>query len=165
MAYTPFNSTEVLPSKPNKTELWTKVKDNFDDHEGRLTSLESTGLNAFPIQFQVKGAHYLYGSLTGLATVRVVQNITLTSATLVIIDDGSSGTLEVDVQRKPPIGSHATIFSTRPSIVAGSGSHTVSTNAVLSVTSLSTGDFLRLDTVSVMTGCDEFYVQLTYEFT
>ena len=38
MSFTTITSTEVEAGKPVKESLFTKVKDNFDDHESRITS-------------------------------------------------------------------------------------------------------------------------------
>lgn len=164
MAYSAFNSSEIAAGQPVKQELWQKVKDNFDDHETRISSLEAgTATTTAPLEFAVLGAHYLPGpAQTQVAVMRIPFAITLTDVKLFVVDAGSSGTLQVDIQKKSGGGAFATIFSTKPSVAFGAGNLSTSTNAALSVTSVANGDFLRLDLTTVMTGCDEFYVYVYY---
>jgi hypothetical protein len=163
MAYTAFNASEIASEEPVKTELFGKVKDNFDNHETRIATLEATGLTIPPLLFVVKGAQYGWGTGTGVAYRRVMYDLTLTTGKLWIIDAGTSGTLEIDIQYKRGAGAFATIFSTRPSVAFGAGDYSISTNGVLSVTSLLTADVLRLDVTGIMTGNDEFQVFLEHE--
>lgn len=165
MAYTSLTSADLVSKKPVKQELWTTVKNDLDDHETRLLALEATGLIVPPIQFIVQGTHYFFGAQTGVCFVRVPYSITLTDAKLYIPDVGSSGTLEVDIQKKSGAGAFATVFSTKPSLAFGAGDHSTSTNAVLSVTTVTAGDFLRLDISQVQTGCIEFHLYLYHELS
>lgn len=161
MAYSAFSSSEIAAGQPVKQELWQKVKDNFTDHETRISAVQTAVNTVQPIVFAIVGAYYSFGAgQTGVATIRVPYTLTLTDAKLFVVDAGSSGTLQCDVQKKSGAGSFATIFSTSPSVAFGAGSYATSTNAALSVTAVSNGDFLRLDITTVMADNDEFYLYL-----
>lgn len=165
MAFSALTTAQIAASEPVKQELWTKVKDNFDDHETRVTTLEGSLQVFAPIEWRVFGAHWKTGSDTGLAFERITESITLTSGTLYIIDDGTSGTLTVDVQKSSSGGgSFSTIFSTKPTLAQGGGNHGTN-NGVLSTTVLVSGDILRLDVSAYQVGNIEFYVQLEFTAT
>lgn len=160
MAFTALDSADLAAGKPVKQELTTLIKTNFDDHESRLSAVESgTGLTAQPFVFALLGAHWLPGAAqTAVAVIRAPYALTLTDVKLFIGQVGSAGTLQIDIQKKSGGGAYATVFSTKPSSVYTDGALYTSTNAVLSVTSVANGDFLRLDLTTVMTGCQEAYV-------
>lgn len=40
MAFTALTSGQIASGEPVTTDLWTKTKDNFDDHESRIGTLE-----------------------------------------------------------------------------------------------------------------------------
>lgn len=162
MAFTPLNSTEILPTKPVKTELWNTVKDNFDDHESRIISLQGSDTTD-PAQFVVRGDYYTYGAKIGVAFIRAAYALTITDVKLFIVDAGASGTLQVDIQKKSGVGAFATIFSTKPSVLFSAGDYSTSTNAAVSVGTVLAGDILRLDISTVMTGNDEFHVYLFHD--
>lgn len=166
MAFEQISSANIEAGDPVTQELWSKTKNSFDDHESRITDLEAGILALPPIEFIVKGdVNSFSAPLTALAYKRLFQNITLTSARLFIVDDGASGTLDIDIQYKRGVAAFASIFSTRPSVAAGSGDFTISTNAVISTDTLLAGDILRLDTATHMVGCTEFHVYLTFQVT
>ncbi len=162
MSFDAFTSGEIAAGQPVKQELWTKSKDNFDDLVARIVSLESSGLTAFPIEFSLLGEHAYIGAGTGYGYLRIAYNLTLTSAKIYVPIAGTSGTLELDVQKKTGGGAFASIFATKPSVLYSAGDHAVSSNAVLGTTALLTGDLLRLDMTQVMTGCKESHLYLTY---
>jgi len=167
MAFTPLTSADIVAGKPVKQELWTLTKDNFDDHESRIVSLQASVATPPPLVLGVQGPGYnVTTPSTNLCVVRIPYNITLspTNARLFIHTAGTSGTLEIDVQRSAAGGgAFSSIFSTRPSIGFASGSYAISTNGVVSYTGLVTGDILRLDIVTAQAGdVDDFYVYLQY---
>lgn len=163
MAFSAFNTTEISSGKANKSDLWTKVKDDFDDHESRITALASTGLTTDPIQFSMIGLQEYIGTGTGKGYLRIPFAILVTSAKIFVPAAGSSGTLQIDVQKSAAGGgSFATIFSTQPSVTQASGNYSVSSNAVLSTTSFVAGDIFRYDVTSYQTGCIEAHLYITY---
>jgi hypothetical protein len=164
MSFTAFTSQEIASGEPVAQELWSKVKDDFSDHESRLANTEAAIQTFMPIKFEIKGS---YGSvaapITGIGYDRIFSNIRITSARVFVITAGASGTLEVDIQYKRGVSAFTSIFSTRPSVAFGAGNFALSSNAVMSTTDLEPGDILRLDTVTHQVGQTEFHVYLTIE--
>jgi len=164
MAFSAITAAQIAASEPVKQELFDKTRLNFDDHETRVASLETSLQTFLPIEWRIVGSHWKTGSDTGLAFQRITAALTLTAGTLYIVDDGASGTLEVDVQKSAAGGaSFSSIFSSRP-ILNPSSDH--GTNAgTLSTTALIAGDILRFDVVSYQVGNVEFYLQLEFTST
>lgn len=162
MPFTTINSTEIDVGQPTKQELFTKIKDNFDDHEDRIGDIEAATLTTTPIQFIVKGLYWQFGAANGVAYIRAAYNLTLTGGRIFVVDAGSSGTVEIDVQKKSGGGAFASVFSTRPTVAFGAGDYAVSSNGVIGTASVLAGDILRLDIVGVQTGNEEFHVYLPH---
>lgn len=165
MAFTAITTAEITTGEPVAFDLWTKVKDDLDDHESRLAGAENTIIKPFPYVFEVKGPYYLGGTVSAVAYIRMQNAITLSAAQIFVPTAGTSGTLEIDIQYKRGVSAFATIFTTRPSVAFGAGNFAVSSNGVLSVTDIEAGDILRLDIVSVQQAHEEFHVYLPYTVT
>lgn len=165
MAFTSLNSSDISSGKPNKQELWTQVKDNFDDHESRIVDVEAAVISFLPIEFNVFGPYTVNAApQTSVMFERLAFNLTALACRLMVQTAGPSGTLEIDIQMKRGAGSFATIFSTKPSVAYSAGDLAISTNGVLSTTSFLAGDILRLDITSNQgTGAQGFNVYLEYE--
>ncbi len=164
MAFDPIDSGQIEAGDPVTQELFQKTKDNFDDHESRLVIVEAATGSFDPIPFDILGR---IGNLNApkldLMKFRVVFDATILAARLVVYEAGTAGSIEVDVRKKPLAGSYTTIFSTRPSVAFGAGSDAVSTNAVLSDTSLSAGDILTLDLTAIQIGMGSASLYLEIE--
>lgn len=162
MAYDAILTTEIEAGDPVTQDLFEKVRGNDASHETRISSLEAA-IQSYPaIQFKVRGASSLYVPVTGVEYLRLFSNITLTSGRVFIFVAGSAGTAEVDIKYKRGAAAFASIFSVTPSVAFGAGDYALSSNGVLSVTSLLAGDILRLDVTTAQTDCEEFDVYLTY---
>lgn len=165
MAFTAFNSTEIEAGKPNKQELWTKTKDNFDSHEDRILTLEASIASFVPLTFEVFGPYTVNAApQTGVMYERISFNMTALACRIMVQTAGPSGTLEVDIKYKRGAGAFTTIFSTKPSVSYSAGDLGLSTNGVLSVTDFLAGDIFRLDITSNQgSGAEGFIVYLEYE--
>lgn len=164
MAFTAINSLEIETGEPVKKELFTKVKDDLDDHESRMTVVESAITAFLPIEFGVWGIYPAAGAnQTNVLVERITFNMTLLGARLLIKTAGTAGTTDVDIQLKRGAGAFGTIFSTRPSVLYSAGDYALSTNAVFSTTDLLAGDILRLDIVTSQTAADTFILYLEYQ--
>lgn len=164
MSFITLNPAQIAAAEPVTQDLFELIKDDLDDHESRILDVEAATISTFPIEFLVKGHYWkLGGGQLGVAFVRAEFNLTLTAARLFVVDDGSSGTLQIDVQKKRGAGAFATIFSTQPSVVQGGGDYQTSTNAAFSDTDIDAGDILRLDITTVMDDNEDFQVYLPYE--
>lgn len=165
MAYNTLQAAEIESGDPVTQELFTKVKDNFIDHEARLNGLEAGIQTFFPIKFEIRGAASLYVPITGQDYERIFANITLTAARLLVPIAGTAGTWDLDVQMKRGAGAFSSIFSTRPSVAFGVGDFAVSSNAVLSTMALLVGDILRLDIQAAQTDGEMANLYLQFEVT
>lgn len=162
MAYSEITAAQIETNKPTANGLFTKVRNNFIDHESRISDLEA-GIQTFnPISFKVVGGASIYAPRTAIEHVRLFNNITLTGGRIFVFVAGTAGTVEIDVQYKRGAAAFASIFSTKPSVAFGAGDYALSSNGVLSVTDLNVGDILRLDLITGQTDCEEFDVYLPF---
>lgn len=165
MAFTTIPAAWLDIGDPTKKELFDRIKDNQDDLDSRTSDTEAAVTNETPIIFQVNGKYWLFATSTlqgATGVTRIPFDIELTSSTLHVVDDGSAGTLTVDVLYKRGVAAWTTIFSVLPTITFGGGDNVITTGTI-SVTDLDAGDFLRMDITSVMTDNEFFNLFLTWE--
>lgn len=167
--YKAINEAEIQSGNPITNDLLTKVKDNFENVDERLTSLETGGGQVFPpMLLSVKGDYGSEGTLTIPATNLVKStinfNLIITGVFLIIDQAGSAGTTEIDLKYKRAAGSYTSIFTTKPSVIYSEGSDAISSNAVVSPTHgiLQAGDLLRLDITSAQKNASGLIVRIDY---
>jgi hypothetical protein len=170
MSYTAITSAEVTAGEPTTSTLMGKVKDNFSDHETRITSLEAgSGVSYPPIIFRVNGRADLVATATRTGFIMSTCNfgLTITGARLIIQTAGSSGTTEIDIQYKRGGGAWTSIFSTKPSVAYTAGDNAVSSNAVIDIANddLQAGDLIRMNISSAQTSGSGFLVRLDFTKT
>ena len=145
-----------------KKKLFTLIDDNLDDHESRLNNIEA-GVGKVEVwNTKIINAAYLKSSNTveGFGLHYVAQDFTLTSAVVVNLETGGTGSVEFDVLvGNSPTGAFTTVFSTRPS-KSGQGE---STNAVFSTTAITAGQYLRLDLTAFQVPQGDYVVILLGE--
>jgi len=158
MAYTAIPSSLIQVGKALKQTLFQLLKDDLDDHESRLSSVESGTskievFNSFVYNSQASVA-------TGVAMYRCVDTFTLNDAKLAIFDVSgatfTSGTIEFDIQKSTSADftSSVSVFTTKPSLAYTASSFDESSNAVFDVANadVEPGDYLRLDITSFFVG-------------
>ncbi len=162
MSFITITLAQIAAGEPTAQELFTKTKDNFDDHESRLNVVESA-INTFPpIRFGV--TNYIANlPATQVDIERIPYAITVLSGRILVFDAGSSGTLSIDLEYKRNSDPWTTIFSTLPSVAYTAGDYAMSTDGVISVPSLLLGDLVRLNINSGQAGNKAFAVLLDYE--
>lgn len=168
MAFVTIPSSDLDVGDPVKKDIMDKVKDNFDDHETRINTIEGgfNKVSVFNGKVANAGLYVSASTLEGLDVYTAAQAFTLTSAIVTVDVAGTSGTLEIDIQKSTDDGaSWATVFSTKPSVAFGSGDNTPSSNAVFSTTSIATGDLLRLDISSFQSPQRAFWVYVIGELS
>lgn len=151
MAFSSISSLVIAVGSAIKKELWDKVKNNFDDHESRLNSVESQSNKIEVMKFDFRnGAQF--DTATGLHYYEADSSFTLTNAFIRIFETGSlTGTLEIDIKKSTTDlddSSFVSVFTTKPSINIGlAADYDASTNQVFDVgeIDIAIGDFLRLD--------------------
>lgn len=165
MAFIPITTEEITTGKPVANTTQTKIKDNFDNHEDRITSLESGGAVEYqPIILSVQGYYGDLGTYTGAVITTIGFDIIVTGIRLIIKEAGSGGTTACDLQVMPPAGSFATVLTTQPSVASSAGNYATSSNGVLdpAETTILAGSIVRLDITSSQSGGKGFIVRIDY---
>lgn len=170
MAFSSLSSSLYAVGKAVTRQLFNTLKNNQDDLNTRLTTVEAAASKVVFFDGIVQNAA-VYSTLTGAIFHRVQSAIDITDCKIALYDKGgiSSGTLEIDVQKASSgndFTSSVSVFTTKPSLdLSVAGNYTESTNAVLSVTNkvLSEGDWLRIDISSLPSGLQYFHIYLIGE--
>lgn len=144
----------IQVSKPLKREIFTTLKDNQDDLNARLVTLEG-GANKVQVWSGPVVNATSAASLTGLTYWQAPADFTLLEVKVGIFEKGAlTGTLECDVQKSPDRdpANFVSTLTVLPSIAfAGASDYDDSTNSVLDITKqdISQGDWLRFDTTAL----------------
>lgn len=169
MTYTPITVSEIATGEPVSNETATKIKDNFESLDGRLTTLEGGGSTVYPpIIFRVNGPYGESGDLAipanGILKTTLNFNLTVTGVRILIDQAGISGTTEIDLKYKRGVGAWTSIFTGKPSVLHSAGDDSTSVNAVLNMSqvNLQAGDILRLDITSVQARAVGMLIRLDY---
>ena len=151
MAFSTISSLAIAIGKAITGDLWSTVKDNFDDHETRINSIEAGASKVPIIKFYALNASN-FSTATGLFYWESDETFTITNAYVRIFEKGSlTGTFEIDIKKSTTdlnSASFTTIFTTKPSITFASATdYQKSTNQVFDNTKISIvpGNYLRFD--------------------
>lgn len=174
MAFDAIDSDEIEVGKPIKKSLFTKVKDNFDDLDSRVTAIDQAIAGATPIILSIPGE---YATLSTEARVHVVKttisaDIVITAVTLYVDVAGVVGTTTVDVLTATPGGSYSTALTALPSIGFGSGDDATAAGTMVDDTSfpattgfdVDDGDIITLSITSAQSEAEGLYVRIDYVF-
>lgn len=158
MAFTTLPDALIAVGKTlNRTLFKTYVKDNLDDLNSRLSTVEGSASKIIIYDEIVLNATSA-ASFTGVDFYRVPSSFDLIDSKVFIFLKGSlTGTLEIDIQKSstPDFTSSVSVFTTKPSIdFSTASSYDESSNAVFDATnkSVTEGDYLRLDISSLPSG-------------
>lgn len=170
MAFTPINSTAIQVGKPVTSDLFTTIKDNFDDHETRIAGQESGNARVVVFNFPVLNGTSS-STLTGLTYFRVPYDFTLTEARIIIYEKGSlGGEIEFDIKKNTSLDDTGmtSVFTTLPKLTLASVSdYAESSNAVFDAgeQAVVEGEFLRLDMTELPTSgiMGKWYIYLAGE--
>lgn len=178
MSFTTIPLTDIDVGQPTKASLFLTIKDDLDDHETRINSLEA-GVNKVSIfNGEVIGyiSHYSVAQLVGIGTYRSTSNIIITEAKIILINSSQSpsisssgGRLEINLDRSTDNGvTWSTILKTRPSIEAGTYA-TGSTSGLVAFTTggelLNLNDLLRVSITSKKDTQGSFLIVVTGELS
>ncbi len=157
MAYNTIPTSWIEAGKALKKKLFTRVKDNLDDHEERIDALEA-GANKIEIfNFEVMGYinNYAASELVQIGTFRASSNLTITEAKLILMNStngsnsSSSGYLSIDLERSTDGGiTWNTILSQQPTIedgVSATGSESGLVTFITGGEDISEGDLIRVN--------------------
>lgn len=169
MSFTAITTQEIAVGEPVSNATQTKIKENFDNHESRLLTVEGGGNTVYPpIIFRCNGNPALLAiPYTGFLKTTCNFNLTITGVRLIIDTAGSAGSTEIDIKFKRGSDPYTSIFSTLPSLSYTTGADATSSNGVLNptYTSLETGDIIRLDITSAQTASKNFIVRVDFTKT
>jgi hypothetical protein len=170
----PFNT---IPSSwldvgdPTKKELYDYIKNNEDNLNTRLSTVEAFGAGLDLINGDIRGAS-TFATLTNVVVIYITKPMTLNNCFIQVYDKGAlTGDLEIDIKKSSSInGTYTSVFTTQPSIDVGVVSdYATSTNQVFSVSQvdLIVGDYIKLDITSMPTNgtLSKFKILLTSEAT
>lgn len=174
MAFTTLPDSIIQVGKSlTRTLFKTYIKDNLDDLDSRLTSVEGSAGKIVVIDDLVIGANNLSNAstITGLIIYRVPAAFSLIDAKISIFTKGSlTGTLQMDIKKSTSLdfSGASTVFTTLPSIAySGASDYDESTNAVFDNTAKDVieGNYLRFDITSLPSGdsFNKFHVYLIGE--
>jgi len=170
MAFSSLSSALINVGKPLIKSIFTTLKDNQDDLNSRVLTVEALSNKRVFYSTPVLGASN-FTAATGADQIRIEASLDITDVIIAIYDDTTaitSGTLEVDFIKAsgagagPDFSTSNSIFSTRPSIDFSTASdYDESTNAVLNATyanGLVEGDYIQLNVTSKPVGLGKFFI-------
>lgn len=162
MSFSTIQTAIIAAGQAVKQELFTFIKDNFDDHESRITTTEAAIGRLPPITFNVIGTLYAPLAMDEALIYRVESDLRVTAARLLVKQCGSSGSVQVDVEYKRGVGSWTSILSSVISASYTAGDYSVTTGT-LSVQDFLAGDLIRLNIDSVQASMEDFAIYLENE--
>jgi len=107
MAFTAIDTSEIQASEPNTTGLWTKVKNNFDDHEDRIGDIE-VALNSTSFQSKTvalststtSGTLVDLHTFSSIVVADTMPEITLVNGYFTIVNSSTEKvTFQIDILR------------------------------------------------------------------
>jgi hypothetical protein len=156
MPFSSITASQILPGKAAKAELFSKIKDNLDDHETRLLTVEA-GIAAIEIfNFDVVNASSGV-TMTGMIHHEALFDFTVTKVKVQIFEKGSisSGTLEIDIKKNSTLDDTGmtSILTTKPIIDFSTDPDYTEDIGVLNASEQDVleGEFLRLDVTALPT--------------
>lgn len=161
MAYNAFTNSQIEVGKAIKKELWQKVKDNFDDHEDRLTQAISGSSKVEVFNLDVRLGSVVGGTLSGVLYHEAVQNFNLVEATIAIYENTVlTGVLSIDLKKgiNPDNLNLTTVFTSQPTLnLATAVNYDKNSGAFNpSMQSVLKGEIIRLDITNIPNGLNSF---------
>lgn len=164
--FQPILDSWVQVGKALIREMFLRIKNNFNDHESRINTLEFSAvrLTVFNDDVIINSNSITY---TGVAFFSSPFDFILQSAEVQLLGKGgiTTGTLEIDFKKNtsPSDVGMASVFTTRPSInFATATEFEVSTNQVFDglQSQINIGDVIRFDITSLPSGLGKFRIVL-----
>jgi hypothetical protein len=156
MAYTSISSAAIQVGKAIKKNLWELVKSNLDDHESRISAVETIG-TVLDIIDETFYSATAAASLTGMYFYKAKQGIRITKLEIQIYEKGAiaSGSLTVDLKKSSslnPVG-FASIMTTQATIDFSTANDFDLNAGVINSTlnELAVNEYLRLDVTALPT--------------
>jgi len=160
MAFNTIPATLLEVGKAIKKEIFTLIKDNFDDHELRINGIELGANKVEVFNFEVTGFinNYTSEELVQIGTYRAPSDFTLIEAKITLMNNSSgsasttSGVLSIDIQRSVDNGvTFATILSGLPEIPDGTNATGSESSSIVFISGgedISQDDIIRVNVTS-----------------
>lgn len=161
MAFNAISSTAIQVGKAIKKSLLTKIKDNFDDHETRINSLEAGASKVEIFNFELIGFidNYTVSELAQIGTFKAAVDLTITEIKITLMNgvsassSSSGGSLSIDIKKSSDSGATwSSILSSFPEIADGTtatGSESGSITFISGGEDVLVDDMLRVDVTSL----------------
>jgi hypothetical protein len=160
MAFTPINSSSIFPGKPIKSELFTTIKDNFDDHESRISALSigATVIELFNEEIILNDGYLP----TGIAYKESLQPCNITEIAIQLFEKApaTTGSLTIDIKKNTttnPAG-FTSVLSILPTLNMTTATNYQRTTGTINPANqtLAAGNILRFDITAVPAGLLRF---------
>lgn len=162
MAFDPIDAADIEVGKAVKKKLFQTTKDNFDDHETRITALSQ---GAAKVEVFIGEMNNLQqyspntSTISRVALFRASRDFTITNAQIYVLHGGpaqdvapTAGTLEIDIKAGSSLAALNTIFTVKPAVTTFNEEDTNgSVSFIVDGEKVSQGDWLQLDITSLQT--------------
>jgi len=164
--FQPILASWVEVGKALIREMFLRIKNNFDDHESRINTLEfgSSKIVVFNNDVLLTSSATTY---TGVAYFASPFDFVIQQAEVQLLGRGglTSGTLQIDFKKNtsPDPSGMTSIFTTLPSLnFATATEYQISTNQVLDPgqSTIAIGEVIRFDITSIPAGLGKFRIVL-----
>jgi len=172
MAFTTIPGTDIEVGKPTKKSIFQKTKDNFDDHETRISALTAGAAKIENFVFEVANlAQYSPNgsSLERISLFRASRDMTIVNVQVYVLHSSSgspptAGTLELDILKGSTLATLSTIFTVKPSVTTFAEEDTNGAVAFVATgEDVSQGDWLQLDITSLQTDQSRIFIDVFSE--
>lgn len=171
MAYIPLDDADLEVGKPTKKSLFVTIKDNQEDFNSRIGSLETGASKVELFNFEVAnlGQYINGGDLERLSLFRASRDLTIVNVQVYVLSSSTGGlptggTLEFDVRVGNTPSSMTTVFNIKPTITGTTeGSTNGSVSFITDGELIDQGQFIALDITSLQTNQSRIYVDIYAE--
>lgn len=171
MAFNTLDPNDIIAGKPTKKSIFTTIKDNEDDLDGRVGALEAGAakIDIFISEIANLGQYTNGGSLDRIMLFRASRDLTIVNAQIYVLSDSSGnpptgGTLEFDIRVGNDPGSLSTVFNTRPSTTGtAEGSTNSSVDFIADGELINQSQWIALDITNLQTGQSRVMIDIFAE--
>jgi len=170
MAYVPLDPLDTEAGKPNKEELWDRVKDNQDDFNSRINGVEQVSkTDIFDFKTVGNVGQYIESEINSLMpTYKAPVSAQIVSFIITLLSASFSGTLEAEIDKSTDNGVNWTPLLSSPveltSTTVGSVSGAVNWVDVPSQ-SFAQNDLLRIRLTATQVDQGQFHISVYGELS
>lgn len=151
MAYESLTTESVQPGEPVKSDaLMDRIRTDLDDLDSRTSTTEASTNLFIPVTMTITGPIDDGVVRDGIAYYRIPSDINVLGARATAVTAGSSGSHQVDIERR--VGASFVSLLTGVIDVAAAGGDFTTSSATLATTQLDQGDVIRFNVDAVQAG-------------